>query len=111
MQHVVEVGDRFVGVGEDGEIYGGFLCIVDVTNPFVMLVERVDTDGDGLDVTLGKFAGECGGFAELGGAHRREVSRMRKQHHPRVARPLMKMDRPFGGVLREIGRGVAQAEC
>jgi hypothetical protein len=35
---------------------------------------------------------------------------MGEQNSPAVAEPLVEVDRPFGGVGREIGGGIAQSD-
>ena len=45
--------------------------------------------------------------AELGGADRREILRVREQHRPRVADPFVEADAAFGGLGLEIRGGVA----
>ena len=46
-----------------------------------------------------------GDGAELGGADRREILRVREQHRPFVADPVVEPDSAFGGLGFEIGRG------
>ena len=48
--------------------------------------------------------------AELGGAHRGEVLRVREQDRPLVADPLVEVDLAFGGLGLEIGCGVADTQ-
>ena len=48
---------------------------------------------------------------EFGGAHRGEVRRVREQHRPGVADPVVEFDAPLGRVGLEVGRRVAKFEC
>ena len=99
-----------VGIGEDGKVDRGVLGLVDVLDPVAVRVERIDADGDRLHAALGELALERGGLAQLGGADRGEVRGVREQHDPGVAGPLVEADRTFGGVLDEIGGGVAETQ-
>ncbi|MCY1440467.1 hypothetical protein D9M71_567450 [compost metagenome] len=76
-----------------------------------MGVHRVHRQGNGLDPTLGELLLQLGGEAQLGGAHRGEVGRVREQHAPAVAQPFMKADLAFAGFLFEVGGDVAESEA
>ena len=68
-----------------------------------MLVERVDREADDLDVALLELGLDARHVAELRRADRREVLRVREQHRPRVADPVVELDRALGRVGLEIG--------
>ena len=109
MDQVVEVADLAIGVGQDREVDDCVLRFVDVANPLVVRVYRVNRQRDGLDATLGKLILELGGEAQFSGAHRREVSRVRKQNAPAVAQPIVKLDGASAGILFEIGGDIAKS--
>ena len=54
----------------------------------------------GFTPPVGELVLELGGEAQLGGADRRKIRRVRKQHTPAIAQPLMKTDRPLAGFLK-----------
>jgi hypothetical protein len=111
MNQVVELGHLAIGIGQDREVHGGALRVVDVGDPLPVLVRRIDADRDRLDAALGEFAREGRRLAQLGGADRREVGRMGEQHDPGVPCPPMEVDRPFAGVLREVGGRIAESQA
>ena len=74
------------------------------------LLERVDRQAEDLHVALVELGLDLRHVAELGRAHRREVLRVREQHAPAVAEVLVELDRAFGGLRREVGGFVAQAQ-
>src|SRR5690606_41836234 len=79
-------------------------------DPVVMRIHRVDTQGDGLDVTLGKFIFELGGQAQLCGAHRGKVGRVGKQYAPAIAEPLVKANAALGGILFKIRCSISKTQ-
>ena len=66
------------------------------------LLDRVDRETDDLDATLVELRLDLGHVAELGRADRREVLRVREQHAPGIADPVVKLDFSFGGLGLEI---------
>jgi hypothetical protein len=72
-----------------------------------VIVDWIDREADHFDPALIEFAFEPRDHAELGGADRCEILRMREQHAPRIAEPLVEMNRAFGRILGEIRRGRA----
>ena len=74
-------------------------------------LDRVDAEADDLHVALVELGLELRHVAELGGAHGREVLRMREQHRPRIADPVVEADPALGGVGLEVRRDVADAKC
>ncbi|MNF48993.1 hypothetical protein D3C84_302550 [compost metagenome] len=111
MDQVVEVRHLAVGIRQDREVDQGVLGFVDVFNPSVVRVHRVDRQRNGLDPTPGEVFLEPGGKPQLRGAHRGEVRRMGKQHAPAVAQPLVETNGTGAGILFEIGGDVAQSEA
>ena len=109
-QHVVELRDLQVGVGDHRVVDGRALGLLDVLDPAAVIRHRVDGEADDLGVALGEFGLDPRHVAELGRAHRRVVLRVREQDRPAVADPVVEMDRPlrrFGG---EIGGNVVDAQ-
>ncbi|MNV92382.1 hypothetical protein D3C71_1869750 [compost metagenome] len=74
-------------------------------------IHRVDGQRDGLDPTLGELIFQFGSETEFGGAHRREVRRVRKQHAPAIAQPLVETDGTDAGILFEIGGDIAKSDA
>ena len=90
MNHVVEVRDCVIRISQHRKIDVGVLRLVDVIEPLGMRVERVDADGQDLDVAARELILEFGGRAQLGSANWREVFRMREQQAPTgAARPQL----------------------
>src|SRR5207248_9402506 len=65
---------------------------------------------DDLHVALVEVGLDLRHVAELGRAHGREVTRVREEHGPGVADPVVELDRAFRGLRLEVGRGVANRE-
>ena len=68
-----------------------------------MVLDRVDGEADDLHAAGVEVRLDLGQVAELGRADRGEVARVREQHGPGVADPLVEVDRPFGGVGLKSG--------
>ena len=77
-------GDREVRVGDHRVVGRVPLCLLDVLRPALVLVEGVDGEADDLHPAAVELTLHLGHVAELGGADRREVLRMREQDSPRV---------------------------
>ena len=75
-----------------------------------MRVHRVDRQADELAVALGELRLHAGHVAQLGGAHWREVLRVREQTDPAVADPVVEADRAGRGLGLEVGGGVVDAQ-
>ena len=75
-----------------------------------MLVDRVNRETDDLDTALVELWFDFGHVAEFGGADRREVLRVREQHHPRIANPVVEVDIAFRGLRLEIRRCIIDRE-
>jgi hypothetical protein len=67
-----------------------------------VVVHGVDAQADDLGVALVELALERRHVAELGGADRREVLRVREQDRPAVADPLVEIDLALGRVRGEV---------
>ena len=55
VDHVVEVRNLSVGVGDHREIDGSALCFLNVLFPAYVRLERIDAEADDLDVPLVEF--------------------------------------------------------
>ena len=110
MDHVVEVGDLAIGVGDEREVQFRALRLLDVVGPALVVAELVDREAEDLDVALVELRLQFRDLAELGRAHRGEVLRVREQHAPRVAEVVVEVDRALGGLGREVRGNVAQAQ-
>jgi hypothetical protein len=111
MDHVVEIGDLVVGVGNQRVVELRALRLLDVLRPAVVRVERVDAHADHLDVALVELGLALGERAQLGGAHRCEVLRVGEEHPPAVAQVVVEVHRALGGLRGEVRRVVAQSHC
>ena len=67
---VVQLRDLAVGVGDQRVVEGGALGLLDVGQPAVVRLDRVDAHADELDVALVELALAVGERTELGGADR-----------------------------------------
>lgn len=73
VNHVVEVGDLALGVGDDGELEVGAGNLVNVLDPLLVGVDVVGTQTDELDTTSSELRLELGEGTELGGTDGGEV--------------------------------------
>ena len=87
------------------------LGFIDVLDPLVVRIHRVDGQGNGLDAAFVELILELGGKAQLGGAHRGEVGGVGEQDAPAVTEPLVETDLAGAGVLLEIGGDVAESDA
>ena len=95
VNHVVEVGDLAIRIGDQGKVQRGALRLRDVLRPPLVGVERVDAQADHFRVPLLEFTLQRGHPAELGRAHRGVVLGMGEQHPPRISEPIVEPDRAF----------------
>jgi hypothetical protein len=102
MDHVIQRRDLLIRIGDDGIIHGRLLCLVDVVDPAFMRIQWIHTDGDHFDPALLEVRRNFRHGPELGGADRGVIFWMRKENSPAVAEPLMKVNRPFSCLSREI---------
>jgi hypothetical protein len=65
IDHVIEVGNFALLVGDDGEGQVGFCDLVDIRNPLLVRVEGVGTQPNEFDTSLGELGLEFGESAEL----------------------------------------------
>lgn len=132
VQHVIENGDLPVLVGDLPQVHVSTMSeilrrtthdreldiggpslgskLIDVHDPFVVVLEAVGGDSDDFDVARGKVFGSACNLAELGRADGREVARVREQDSPRVANPLVELDRTGGCLGFEVRGDVTEAK-
>src|SRR5207244_5749940 len=85
--------------------------LLDVLEPARVVFHTVYAQARDLAVAVVEFRLEARHVAELGGADRREILRMREQDAPRVANPLMKADATLRAVGLEVGGNAADANA
>ena len=73
VDHVVQVGDLAVGVGDNGEGKVGAVDLVDVLDPGVVGLSAIGAQTDELDTTSSELRLELGESTKLGGADGSEV--------------------------------------
>ena len=109
-QHAVELGDVELAVTDQRVVRGRTGDRLDVLGPLLVVADGVDGEPDDLRVALVELGLDRRHVAELGRADRREVARVREEHAPRVAEPVMKRDASFGRVSLEIRGGFADRQ-
>src|SRR5581483_6555389 len=82
--------------------------VPDVLRPAPVVIHGIDAQANHFHVALVEFRFEFRDRAELGGADRREVLRMRKQYGPAVAYPIVEPNVAFRGLRLEIGRCITK---
>ena len=92
VDHIVQVGDLALGIGDDGEFEVGAGNFVDVLDPAVVGLDVVGTQTDELDTTLGELRLELGESAELGGANGGKVIRVGEENGPLVTQEGVEVD-------------------
>lgn len=111
VDHVVLVGDLALRVGDDGELQAGAGDLIDVLDPGVVRVDVVGAQADQLHAARGELGLQLGEGAQLGGADRGEVIRVREEDGPLGANELVEVDGTIGGLGIEVGGNGAQAEA
>lgn len=85
--------------------------LVDVLDPALVAAQRVGREAQKLDATLGELGLQPGELAELGGADRGVVLRVREEYKPLVADELMEINRTLGRISLKVRGDGAQAEA
>ena len=109
-KHPVELRDAEVRVTDDRIVGRTALRLLDVLGPSRVIAGRVDRQPDDLHVAAVEFGLDVCHVPELRRAHGREVLRMREEHSPRVADPVVEADRALGRLGREVRCGVADRQ-
>lgn len=111
VDHVVEVGDLALRVGDDGELEAGASDLIDVLDPAVVGLDVVGTQTDELDTTLGELGLELGESTELGGTDGSEVIGVGEEDGPLVTNEVVEVDGTVGGLGVEVRGNGAQTEA
>src|SRR5262249_26304887 len=85
--------------------------VLDVLRPALMLVDGIDRQSDDLDTALVELGFDLGHIAQLGRADGRKVFRVREEHGPALANPLVKTNLSFRRFGFEIGRDVVDSKA
>lgn len=91
-------GHDTIRVGDEGEVQGRALGLLDVADPAHVGLHVVHAQAGHLHVALVELALELRNVSELGGADRGEVRGMGEQDAPTVTQPLMEVDGAVGGL-------------
>jgi hypothetical protein len=110
-EHPVELGHVEVGVRDQGVVRRGALGLLDVLRPLLGALERIDREADDLRAPLVELRLDAGHVAELGRADGGERARVREQHRPVVADPLVEPDATLGAVGLEVRGGIADRQA
>ena len=111
IQHIIQIRHLPLLVADNGETETGAGDFVNVFDPAGVRIDGVGAQADQLDVALGEFGLEFGEGAQLGGADRGVIFRVREEDDPGIADEFVEVDGAVGGVGLEIGRGGAEAEA
>lgn len=111
VNHVVQVGDLALGVGDDGELELGAGDLIDVLDPTVVRFNVVGTQTDELDTTRGELGLKLGEGTELGGADGSEIIGVGEEDGPLVADEVVEVDGTVGGLGVEVRGSRAQTEA
>lgn len=110
VDHVVQVGDLALGVGDDGELQLGAGDLIDILDPAVVGLDVVGAQTDELDTTSSELGLELGEGTELGGADGGEVIGVGEEDGPLVTDEVVEVDGTVGGLSIEVRGSGAQTE-
>ena len=82
VEHAEEHRHPAILVRDDREVHLRLLCLVDVRDPALVVVSAVDAQTDDFGVARPPLVHKLGRGPELGGAHWREVRRVREEYAP-----------------------------
>src|SRR6266404_748077 len=108
-EHFVELGDPELRIADQRIIGRGAGHLPDVIEPARVVFHTIDAQAGDLAVAALEFGLETRHVAEFGGTDGREVLRMRKQHAPGAADPLMETNASLRAVRLEVGGDAADA--
>lgn len=111
VDHVVQVGDLALRVGDDGELEVGAGDLVDVLDPAVVGLDLVGAQANELDTASSELGLELGEGAQLGGADGGEVIGVGEEDGPLVTDEVVEVDGTVGGLGVEVGGSRAQTEA
>ena len=109
-EHPVQLGDGEVVVGDDRVVGSVALGLLDVLRPPLVVTRRVDGNADDLHVAAVELRFDLRHIAELGRAHRCEVLRMREEHRPGVADPVVEPNLALRRLRRKVRRRVVDRQ-
>ena len=107
VDHAVEIANCALGISNHREVHGTALSFTDILLPFDVRLDGIDRETDDLNIALLEFWLDLGDVAELSGANRGEVLRVRKEHTPAVSKPLVEVNRAQSGLGGKIRRNVS----
>lgn len=110
VDHVVQVGDLALGVGDDGELEVGAGDLVDVLDPAVVGLDAVGAQTDELDTAGSELGLEFGEGTEFGGTDGGEIIGVGEEDGPLVTDELVEVDGTVGGLGIEVRGDGTQAE-
>ena len=70
MDHVIEGRHLFLRIGNDRIIHCRMLRLIDVVDPALVRIQRIDADGDNFHASLFEFRRNLGDSPQLRGADR-----------------------------------------
>ncbi len=111
MNHIVERRNLLLWVANDGEVDRRTLRIFNVSDPLIVLLHGVDRDHQSFSTPRRQLVFEFRCVAQLRRANRREISRVRKEHHPVISNPVMEPNAPLRCVGFKVGGGVAEQQA
>ena len=109
-QHVIELGNRKVGIGDDRILRPVAGYILDIGKPLPVIVSRVDRQAYNLDIAPRKLVLKPGQRPKLGGTDRCEILGMREQNAPAASQPVVECDLAMGSLRCEIRCDVVDSQ-
>lgn len=110
VDHVVQVSNLSLRVGDNGELQGGASDLINVLDPSLVRLGAIGRQANELGVSLLKLRLQLGESTQLGGADGGEVVGVREQDGPLVANEVVERDRTVGGLGLEVRGGGAQSQ-
>src|SRR5688572_15708983 len=86
------------------------LRVLDVLRPLLVVTQPIHADPEDLAIALVELRLDPRHIAELGGADRREVFRVREQNRPTIADPFVEIDRTLCRVSREVRGNIVDTQ-
>lgn len=128
VNHVVEVGNLALGVGDDGELQAGAGDLIDILDPTVVALGVVGTQTNELGVASSELRLKLGEGTELGGTdlqassvnaqcnlchatHGSEVIGVGEEDGPLVTDEVVEVDGTIGGLSIKVGGSGAKTEA
>ena len=102
VDHVIQLGHFQVSIPYQRVIDCVTLGFLDVVQPGIVIIHRIDTQADDLGVAFVEFRLEPGHVPEFRRADGGKILGMGKQDGITVADPVMEVDRSFCGFYSEV---------